>query len=211
MGTRVHNPLFARWYSRMTEHEGAVEAEHRLRTVAGLSGRVIEVGAGNGRNFEHYPASVIQVVAVEPEPYLRERAGRTASSAPVPVTLVDALADELPFEDASFDAAVAALMLCTVPDPGRALAELYRVVRPGGELRFYEHVHANRQPLRTLLEVADRSTLWPRVAGGCHPTRETFPAIAAAGFVVEDCSRFGFAPTRLMPPLPHILGRARRP
>lgn len=211
MTTQVRNPLFARWYSRMTESEGAEEARHRRRTVAGLNGRVIEVGAGNGSNFEYYPTEVTEVVAVEPEPYMRKRAERASASASVPVTLVDGLADDLPFDDASFDAAVSALVLCSVPDPARALAQLYRVVRPGGELRFYEHVHAHRQPMRAVLELADRSTLWPRIAGGCHPTRETLSAIVAAGFVIEDFSRFGFTPSCLIPPIPHILGSARRP
>ena len=211
MTTQVRNPFFARWYARMAANEGAEQARHRQRTVAGLSGRVIELGAGSGSNFEHYPAEVAEVVAVEPEPYLRQRAQEVAPSAPVPVKLVDAVADELPFADGLFDGAVAALVLCTVPDPARALAELYRVLRPGGELRFYEHVHAHRQPLRAVLEVADRSSLWPRIAGGCHPTRETFQTIVDAGFVVEESSRFGFAPALLEPPVPHILGRARRP
>jgi len=211
MTTQVRNPFFARWYARMAANEGAEQVRHRRRTLVGLSGRVIELGAGNGSNFEHYPADVTEVVAVEPEPYLRERAKEVASSAPVSVKLVDAVADELPFEDGSFDGAVAALVLCSVPDQARALAELHRVLRQGGELRFYEHVHARRQPLRTILELADRSTLWPRVAGGCHPTRETFQAIIDAGFVVEESSRFSFAPTQLEPPVPHVLGRARRP
>jgi ubiquinone/menaquinone biosynthesis C-methylase UbiE len=101
-------------------------------------------------------------------------------------------------------------VLCTVPDQERALAELYRVIRPGGELRFYEHVLAHGQPLRGILEFADRSRLWPSLAGGCHPNRETLSAIERAGFVVEQSRRFPFAPTRLLPEIPHILGVARR-
>src|SRR5204862_4669984 len=150
-------------------------------------------------------------VAVEPEPTMREGARRAAADAGARIEVVDALGDALPFEDASFDAAVACLVLCSVPDQARTLAELHRVVRPGGELRFYEHVHAHRQPGRALLELADRSTVWPRLLGGCHPTRETAAAISAAGFEIEDCRRFAFAPERVAPPLPHILGTARRP
>ena len=105
---------------------------------------------------------------------------------------------------------MACLVLCTVPDQEQALAELRRVIRPGGELRFYEHVHARRQPLRAVLEIADRSTLWPRSAGGCHPTRETGAALEAAGFAIEECRRFPFAASRLEPAIPHILGVARR-
>jgi len=122
--------------------------------------------------------------------------------------VVDAVAGRLPFEDASFDAAVACLVLCTVPDPRAALEDLRRVLRPGGELRFLEHVHAERQPLRAVLSIADRSTLWPRIAGGCHAARDTLPTIEAAGFTVRDVRRFDFSPGPPLPALPHILGRA---
>ena len=207
----VKNPFFARVYARMTENESAEQAEHRREMLAGLAGRVFELGAGTGSNFEHYPASVEAVTAAEPEPFLRERAVSAAAAAPMRVEVVDAVADALPFEDESFDAAVTCLVLCSVPDQARALAELRRVVRPGGELRFYEHVHARRQPARAIFEIADRSTLWPRVAGGCHLTRETLEAVERAGFVVERSRRFPHAPSRLAPPLPHVVGRARRP
>ena len=141
MSREVHHPLFARLFDRMaakTEEQGA--AEHRERLLAGLGGRVIEVGAGNGLNFSHYPGTVAEVVAVEPEDYLRAKAERVAEDAPVAIRVVDGLADDLPAEDASFDAAVASLVLCSVPDQAAALAELRRVLRPGAELRFYELV-----------------------------------------------------------------------
>jgi ubiquinone/menaquinone biosynthesis C-methylase UbiE len=208
---QVRNPFFARMYTRMLRNEKPEQVGYRRELLAGLRGRVLEIGAGNGANFAHYPTSVSEVVAVEPEPYLRERAQAAAEEARVAVEVVDAVADELPHEDETFDAAVACLVLCTVPDQQRTLAELRRVVRAGGELRFYEHVHANHQPMRALLEIADRSTLWPRIAGGCHPTRETGVAIERAGFVFESCRRFPFAPSSLEPPIPHILGVARRP
>ena len=211
MTERVRNPLFARMYTRMTEGEPEEQVQHRREVLAGLGGRVLELGAGNGRNFAHYSSSVTAVVAVEPEPYLRERALAAAAEAPVSVEVVDAVADRLPFQDASFDAAVASLVLCTVPDQERALAELRRVIRPGGELRFYEHVIAHTQPLRRVLVFADRSGLWPLLGGGCHPARDTLPAIERAGFVVEGSRRFGFAPNRLLPAIPHVLGIARRP
>jgi ubiquinone/menaquinone biosynthesis C-methylase UbiE len=206
--TEVHHPLFARVWTRMAKREPAEQTAHRRELLVGLSGRVIELGAGSGANFAHYPATVSELVAVEPEPYLREQAEAAARAAPVPVRIVDGVADALPGGDGAFDAAVACLVLCTVPDQARALAELRRVLRPGGELRFYEHVHAHSQPARTVLEVLDR-TLWPRLAGGCHPTRETQAAIAGAGFTLGDVRRFGFAPGPT-PPIPHILGSARR-
>src|SRR5688500_13593143 len=117
--------------------------EERGRLLAGLGGEVVEVGAGNGMNFRHYPGTVTRVLAVEPEARLRAIAGRNAARAPVPVEVVDGVADHLPAGDAAFDAAVTSLVLCTVPDPARALAEVRRVLRPGGELRFLEHVAAD--------------------------------------------------------------------
>jgi ubiquinone/menaquinone biosynthesis C-methylase UbiE len=98
---------------------------------AGLTGRVVELGAGNALNFPHYPASVTEVVAVEPEDYLRALAEEAAAAAPITANVVDAVADHLPFADGSFDAAVASLVLYSIPDQARALAELHRVVRPG--------------------------------------------------------------------------------
>ena len=113
-------------------------AEHRRRLVAGLSGRVIEVGAGHGANFAHYPAGVTEVVAVEPEPTLRGLAEKAARAAAVRVSVLDGTAEALPGD--GYDAAVTSLVLCSVPDQATALAEIRRVLRPGGELRFYEHV-----------------------------------------------------------------------
>src|SRR5437763_1155541 len=103
-------------------------AEHRDELLADLRGRVIEVGAGSGANFAHYPATVDEVVAVEPEPYLRERAKQAAESVPVKVRVLEGEADDLPARDGEFDAGVASLVLCSVPDQDRALAELERVI-----------------------------------------------------------------------------------
>lgn len=101
-------------------------------------------------------------------------------------------------------------MLCTVPDQQAALAEAHRVLRPGGELRFYEHAHADGQPLHAILEIADRSRIWPTVGGGCHPTRDTLSAIQDAGFIVERCEKFAFSPSQMIAKIPYILGTARR-
>jgi ubiquinone/menaquinone biosynthesis C-methylase UbiE len=207
----IEHPRFARMYLRMApraEERGA--SEHRRRLLAGLEGRVVEVGAGSGLNFAHYPATVSEVIAIEPEPTLRAAAADAANEAPVAVRVLPGTADELPIGDGELDAVVASLVLCSVPDQARALGEIRRVVRPGGELRFYEHVVAGRQPQRAILQLADRSGLWPKLAGGCHPARDTGAAIAAAGFEIESCERFPFSPGALQPGIPHILGVARR-
>jgi len=140
---KVSHPLFARCYGWLSQKaEAAGMADIRRELLAGLSGRVVEVGSGNGMNFRHYPVSVEAVTAVEPEPYLRARAEHASTEAAVPVQVVPGGAERLPFPDGTFDAGVASLMLCSVRDQNTALAELRRVVRPGGELRFYEHVRA---------------------------------------------------------------------
>ena len=202
------HPIFARVYARISpamDAQGA--AEHRRTLLAGLAGRVLEVGAGNGLNFAHYPPAVTEVLAVEPEPYLRGLAHLAADQAPAPVRVVDGTADVLPTPDASMDAAVASLVLCSVPDQARALAELYRVLRPGGELRFFEHVQADTAGLARVQRLAD--LVWPTLVGGCHTSRDTLAAITAAGFQLTSVQRFRFPEGRLpQPAAPHVLGVA---
>ncbi|MEO8092635.1 MAG: class I SAM-dependent methyltransferase [bacterium] len=208
---RVHHPLFARVFVWLMSHESREQLEHRRELLDGLSGRVVEVGAGNGRNFALYPDQVSEVVAVEPEPYLRRLAVQAAGSAPVPVRVIDGLADRLPFDPGAFDAAVTSLVLCSVFDQGQALAELHRVIRPGGELRFYEHVVADEARLARAQRLADR-LFWPHVGGGCHTSRDTGGAITAAGFQLQRCTRLSVRPSPLMALVaPHILGAALRP
>ncbi|MEE6260333.1 class I SAM-dependent methyltransferase [Plantactinospora sonchi] len=208
----MSHPIFARVYERVSvlmDRAGA--ADHRRALVADLRGRVIEIGAGNGRMFPHYPASVSEVVAVEPEPRLRALAVDAASSAPVPVRVVDGLADALPAADGEFDAALVALVLCSVPDQPTALAEIRRVLRPDGELRFYEHVAAAEPGLlRRTQRLAD-ATVWPLLFAGCRTGRDTGDAIASAGFRIDELARFRFPGTgSSSPAAPHILGRATR-
>ena len=209
--TDLPRPRFARMYQRSSknaERRGATE--HRRRLLAGLSGTVLELGAGHGLNFPHYPGEVTEIIAVEPEPTLRAEATKAAASTPVPIRVLAGIADHLPIGDDTVDAAVASLVLCSVPDQAHALAELHRVVRPGGELRFYEHVIPHCQPKRLLLQALDHSGLWPRVAGGCHPARDTTSAIQRSGFELQTIERVMFAASRLEPAVPHILGTARR-
>jgi ubiquinone/menaquinone biosynthesis C-methylase UbiE len=208
---RRNRPFFARLWLRMApsvEQQGA--GEHRAGLLADVGGRVLEVGAGTGSNFPHYPAAVSEVLAVEPEPRLRARAGEAARSVAVPVSVVDGVADRLPADDGSVDAVVATLVLCSVPDQGTALAEIRRVLRPGGRLFFWEHVRGETPRLARVQRVLD-ATIWPLLGGGCHTGRDTVAAIEAAGFTLERLERFRFpesGPT--MPASPHVLGVAVR-
>ena len=206
------HPLVARLWDRISRScEGKGAAEHREQLLAGLTGRVIEIGAGNGINFAHYPAEVSQVVAVEPEPYLRRLAEAAAKDAPVPVEVLPGTAEALPVDDGAFDAAVASLVLCTVPDARASLTEIARALKPGGELRFYEHVLSDRPRFARLQRAFD--VVYVRLNGwGCHASRDTFAAIEGAGFVVEELRRFRFQPSVFEVMVsPHMIGRAKRP
>jgi SAM-dependent methyltransferase len=206
----VHHPRFARVYARLSQTMEAGVAEYRIALLAGLTGRVIEVGAGNGLNFAHYPAAVTDILAVEPEPYLRGLGLAAAHQAAAPVKVIDGVAEDLPAADASFDAGVASLVLCSVRDQARALAELYRVIRPGGQLRFFEHVRAEGPAHARVQRLAD--TLWPLLAGGCHTSRDTLGAITAAGFRLGSYRRMRIPDSRLpWPNAPHAVGAAHRP
>lgn len=206
----IRNPIFARLYARVIARNEPPEMhEHRVALLAGLHGRVLEVGAGSGVNFPLYPATVTEVVAVEPEPYLREQAKAAALSAPVPVTVIDGIADALPVEDGSCDAAVACLVLCSVPDQASALAELRRVLKPDGELCFFEHVRADAPRAARLQEVVDK-LFWPRAFGNCHTARDTPAAIAAAGFEIVEQRRMEATAAKVPPPVRvQVVGRAR--
>jgi ubiquinone/menaquinone biosynthesis C-methylase UbiE len=183
-------------------------AQHRREVLAGLGGLVVEVGAGSGANFRHYPPEVTRVIALEPEPYLREKAEQAATLVPLEVSVRPGLAHDLPLGDASVDAAVASLVLCSVEDPHAALAEMWRVVRPGGELRFYEHVRAVDADRARWQERVD--VVWPRVAGGCHTSRDTTAVIEATGWRIEHRRDFELGAARFNPVAPHVVGRAVR-
>ncbi|WNG41756.1 class I SAM-dependent methyltransferase [Archangium minus] len=151
---------------------GLDRARHRL--VEGLSGRVLEVGTGTG--LLSYPPSVSSVVAIDIDPELLDRASHRRPG----VTLMRADVQQLPFPNGSFDAVVACLVFCTVEDPARGLAEIRRVLRPGGQLRLLEHV---RSPHPTVARLQDRLTpVWSRLAMGCQLNRDTVPLVEASGF-----------------------------
>jgi SAM-dependent methyltransferase len=188
---RRSHPCAAWVYNAITPlADRAGGSEHRALLLKSLAGRVIEIGCGQGRNFAHYPSPVTTVTALEPEPYLRRLALGAAGLARVRVEVIGAEGEELPFSDASFDAGVVSLVLCSVIEPGRALSELRRVIRPGGELRVYEHVRATTAGDARLQDIAD--PFWRRIAGGCRCNRDTEAAIAEAGFDLTVERRGGF-------------------
>lgn len=202
---------FAAYWDRMVKLEPRGMQELRDHTVAALFGRVLEVGAGNGANFHRFPPSITHLAATEPDPYMLERARRRAAELGRPVELHQAPAEQLPFEDASFDAVVSILVLCSVDDQAKALAEIKRVLKPGGQLRFIEHVRYAGSlggAYQDLLTPA-----WRWLGAGCNPNRHTAGAIADAGFEIAEIHRFKLAPP--IPPLsvtrPAVFGAAARP
>jgi SAM-dependent methyltransferase len=209
----VHHPLFARYYARIS-----VAAETRMgmagvreRLLAGLSGRVIEIGAGNGLNFSHYPGAVSEVVAIEPERRLRQLAVEAALRSEVPVDVAPGAAEALPVKSEAFDAVVISLVLCSVRDVPRALGEVRRVLRPGGVVRFFEHGRGGGPAMRLTQHALDR-TLWPPLNGGCHLARDPVAALRTAGFELGPYRRVSMpekGPT--LPTSFCVLGTAWRP
>ncbi|HEX7256148.1 MAG TPA: methyltransferase domain-containing protein [Gaiellaceae bacterium] len=202
---------FARYLERRElRRPDPVARDIRRKALAGLRGRVMEVGSGDGRSFEHYPSEVAEVVAVEPDPTARTAAASRAAESAVPIRLVGGTAEALPAADGSFDAAVVMGVLCSVPDPAAALGELRRVLRPGGELRFWEHVRSPHAGFRGVQRVVD-AAFWTRALGGCRTTRDTEAAIRAAGFEIAELER-GFHSSSLLTitSAPYLIGIARR-
>ncbi|WP_436903477.1 class I SAM-dependent methyltransferase [Halovenus halobia] len=164
------HPVVAKLYDTvMAVPERTMLPEHREALAGGLSGRVLEIGAGTGAMFSYYNEGV-ELHAVEPDPHMRSQASERATELGVPVEFSDASAESLPYDDDSFDAVVASLVFCTIPDHKAALSEVARVLKPGGEFRFLEHVRADGAlgHAHDLLAPA-----WHTVAGGCHLNRET--------------------------------------
>jgi ubiquinone/menaquinone biosynthesis C-methylase UbiE len=204
----LYGRLFASIYDRMLAGaERAGLAERRATLLASATGRVLEIGAGTGLNLRHYPAGVDLVLTEPEEPMARrlehrlEEEGRAAN-------VVRAPAESLPFETDSFDTVVCTLVLCTVSDPRRALAEIERVLRPGGHLLFLEHVRSEDP---RIARWQDRlHGIWLRVGHGCHCNRPTPALIEASPLRVEDLQKDEIPKA---PPItrPLAIGRAAAP
>ncbi len=191
MSRRGH-PIFAAVYDAMNRPlERQLFGQRRARLLADLTGTVLDVGAGTGANLRYFRHANL-VVAAEPDPAMRARLARKLSEASVPVEIAAAPAEDLPYPAGSFDTVVATLVLCTVADPARALAEIRRVLVPGGSLVVLEHVRGEGR----LATWQDRLTpLWSRLAAGCHPNRDTRAAIERAGFGFRHVEEFAPLPS----------------
>jgi protein-L-isoaspartate O-methyltransferase len=207
--TSISNPVFARVWKFQSNHETAWLQDRRRDNLEGLTGRVLEIGAGAGSNFEFYPATVQQVVAIEPEPRLREQARTAAEAAPVPVAVTADTVESLQ-TDEPFDAVVCSLVLCSIDDLETVLGGLLRQLRPGGELRYLEHVAS--RGARGVLQRGVDATFWPRLFGNCRTHRDTEAAITAAGFSLRGARRGHQFPKWVPLPVSEFaLGRAVRP
>ena len=202
----LDHPFFARMWTMMSDHETPLLKKLRAENLEGLTGRVLEVGAGTGTNFEFYPDTVTEVVALEPETRLAPLAREAATSAAVPVSVIESTIEAMPTSE-PFDAVVCSLVLCSVEHPDSVLWQLNSVLKPGGELRYFEHVASSgwRGGLQKLADV----TLWPRIAGNCHTHRDTEATITAAGFTVSAARRQWTFPAWVPLPVSEVaVGRA---
>ncbi len=184
----IAHPFVATVYDWIVPERTLFEPQRQYLT-ADLSGRVLDIGAGTGANFPHVALEdeVTEFHAIEPDPYMRRQAAAKARAVDCRVDLRDARAETLPYPDDAFDVVLAGLVFCTIADPETALTEVTRVLKPGGEFRFLEHVHADgwRARGQDLL-----NPLWERVAGGCQLTRDTVDRfVSHDDLVVEEIER----------------------
>jgi ubiquinone/menaquinone biosynthesis C-methylase UbiE len=176
----------------------------RTRVVPEARGRVLEIGVGTGLNLPHYGA-VEELVGVEPDPYMLRRARRRAEAVPFPVAFEPVGAESMPFPDTSFDTVVVTFTLCTIPDPEAALSEIHRVLRPGGEMLFAEHVRARGSAAALMQDTL--TPVWKLFAGGCRLNVDAVELVRAAGFAEVEDTPVGRQGWTLSP---LVRGRARR-
>lgn len=189
---RIYDATWGRAFSALYDRGLKATEEAGLRAMraellAGAGARVVELGAGTGANLDHYPEGVEELALVEPDPHMTRRLRERLAASGREARIVEAPAERLPLRSASFDTAVATLVLCTVPDPAAAIAELARVLKPGGQLLFIEHVRSREPALARWQDRLEKP--WRFLADGCHCNRDTLATISASGFVlnaVED-------------------------
>ena len=202
---------FAAFYERLCNIEEKSPAIQKIRreVVGGAKGRVLEIGAGTGASFPYYGNEVTEVAAIEPDPFMLPKARARAAEIDKPIEVHHAPAEELPFEDDSFDTAISTLVLCSVTNPQKALSEIKRTLKPGGELRVYEHVRYVNRVGAFVQDVVRPAWSW--VGGGCQANRDTAQLILDAGFEFTSLRRFSGAPP--IPPMvlvrPRIMGVAK--
>jgi SAM-dependent methyltransferase len=186
---RLYDATWGRGFTALYDRslkstEDAGLRETRRRALAGATGRTIDLGAGTGANLDLYPEKVTELVLAEPDPHMLRKLREKAAAGGLAANIVKAPAEALPFPDSSFDTAVFTLVLCTVPDPAAALAEVARVLRPGGRLLFVEHV---RSPEPGVARWQDRlEKPWRFCGDGCHCNRDTVASIEASPLTVEE-------------------------
>lgn len=186
---RIYDATWGRLFSALydsglqaSEDAGLRQMRHEL--LAQARGRVLELGAGTGLNLEHYPETIESLTLVEPDPHMTKRLREKLAQSGHNAEIIEAAAEDLPFPDNSFDTAAVTLVLCTVPDPAAALAEIKRVLKPGGQLLFLEHVRSRNPNLAKWQDRWERP--WQFLGDGCHCNRDTVSAIDAAGFDLGD-------------------------
>ncbi|WP_290817416.1 class I SAM-dependent methyltransferase [Halovivax sp.] len=208
----IAHPIFAAVYDAALPLENRLFGPHREYLAAGLSGRVLDLGAGSGAMFEYVAEAAgegsgadLTYHAVEPDPHMRRRAAERARETGLAVHLEEGRAEALPYDDGSFDVVISAVVFCTVQDPAAGLDEVARVLKPGGEFRFFEHVGADgwRRRGQELL-----NPLWRRAAAGCHLDRDTVDRfVAHDAFEVIELERTDLG---TFPAAPVVRGRLRR-
>lgn len=213
VATRIYDATWGRLFTAMYDRglKGAEDAglrEMRRETLRSAHGRTIDLGAGTGANAELFPDAVTELVLAEPDSHMLKKLRSKVGEGDAGVSIVEAPAERLPFEDSSFDTAVFTLVLCTVPDPAAALAEAARVLKPGGRLLFVEHVQAADPGLARWQDRLERP--WRFIGDGCHCNRDTVANIEASPLTVERVEH-GRLPK--VPPLvrPLVRGRAVLP
>jgi ubiquinone/menaquinone biosynthesis C-methylase UbiE len=202
----IRRRLFAAFYDRVSK--GSEEAglrEERRQLLAAATGATLEIGAGTGLNLEHYPEAVTRLVLTEPDEHMRRRLARRVSEVRPSTVIVAAGVEQLPFPDGSFDTVVLTFVLCSVAQQEAALAEVTRVLKPGGRLLFLEHVRSDDEKLA---KWQDRVTPLYNVVG-CNPNRDTLAAIEASALAVETV-KHGEVPKAPRVERPMIAGTARR-